>query len=190
MKPKAIVKIALDILMTIALLLLMGFQFWGDAVHEWIGAGTFVLFIAHHILNRGWYASLFKGKYSPVRVLRLAVDFIVLAAMLGLMTSGIMMSRHVFAFLPINGGLSFARSLHIVASYWGFVLMAFHLGLHWSMVISVLRKAVKLKKSSAARTVALNIIGAGISAYGIYAFVKREFVTYMLLKSQLDFVLF
>ena len=61
MKPKAAVKMIVDILMTAALLFLMGYQFWGDAAHEWAGAVMFVLFILHHILNRGWYSALPKG---------------------------------------------------------------------------------------------------------------------------------
>ena len=38
MKPKAIIKLAVDIFMTLALLFLMGYQLWGDAGHEWAGA--------------------------------------------------------------------------------------------------------------------------------------------------------
>lgn len=53
MKPKAKVKIAVDVLMTLGLLFLMGYQFWGDVAHEWAGAGMFVLFILHHALNGG-----------------------------------------------------------------------------------------------------------------------------------------
>ena len=55
MKPKAKVKIAVDALMTLGMLFLMGYQFWGDVAHEWAGAGMFVLFILHHALNGGWY---------------------------------------------------------------------------------------------------------------------------------------
>ena len=47
MKPKAKVKIAVDVLMTLGMLFLMGYQFWGDVAHEWAGAGMFVLFILH-----------------------------------------------------------------------------------------------------------------------------------------------
>ena len=65
MKPKAIIKIVVDVLMTLALLFLMGYQFWGDIAHEWVGAGMFLLFILHHILNRSWYNSILKGKYTP-----------------------------------------------------------------------------------------------------------------------------
>ena len=63
MKPKMIAKLAVDILMTVLLLLLMGYQFWGEAAHEWIGAGMFVLFLAHHLLNLNWHKNIFKGKY-------------------------------------------------------------------------------------------------------------------------------
>ena len=60
MKPKAILKIAVDVLMTLALLFLMGYQFWGDVAHEWVGAGMFLLFIAHHILNGNLYPVSYK----------------------------------------------------------------------------------------------------------------------------------
>ena len=55
MSPKAIFKIMVDVLMTVVLLFLMGYQFWGDVAHEWVGAGMFLLFIVHHILNVNWY---------------------------------------------------------------------------------------------------------------------------------------
>ena len=51
MKRKARIKWTLDILMTIALFFLMGYQFWGEAAHEWIGAGMFILFVAHQVCN-------------------------------------------------------------------------------------------------------------------------------------------
>lgn len=119
MKPKAAVKIAVDILMTLALLFLMGYQFWLDAAHEWVGAGMFLLFILHHILNGNWYRTIFKGKYTPARILQLVIDLLVFLAMVGLMVSGIILSNHVFDFLNIRGGMGFARLLHMAASYWG-----------------------------------------------------------------------
>ena len=188
MKAKTIIKTAIDVIMTVALMLVMGYQFWGEAAHEWIGAGMFVLFIAHHILNIGWYKSLFKGKYSPARIFRLAVDILVFADMLCLMISGIIMSRYVFSFVDISGGMSFARSLHIIATHWGFVLMALHLGLHWNMVISAMRKLFKSTHPSKPRAVILTAVSAIIAGYGAYVFFKRDFLTYMLLKSPFVFL--
>lgn len=43
MKPKMIAKICVDIGMTIALLLLMPYELVGQAAHEWIGIGIFIL---------------------------------------------------------------------------------------------------------------------------------------------------
>ena len=38
------IKWVTDVLMTLAMLFLMGCQFWGEQAHEWIGAGIFILF--------------------------------------------------------------------------------------------------------------------------------------------------
>ena len=65
MKPKMIVKLCADVLMTVALLFLMGYQFWGESAHEWIGAGMFVLFILHHILNLNWLNQRYHGITAP-----------------------------------------------------------------------------------------------------------------------------
>ena len=47
--------------MTLGLLFLMGYQFWQDAAHEWAGAGMFLLFLLHHVLNGNWYRTLLRG---------------------------------------------------------------------------------------------------------------------------------
>ena len=103
MKPKMIGKIAVDLAMTVLLLLLMAKQLTGDVAHEWLGAGMFVFWIAHHALNFGWHRSLFRGKYTPVRAMQTVVNLLLLAAMLGTMVSAIILSRAVFAFLRKNG---------------------------------------------------------------------------------------
>lgn len=135
-------KIAIDMIMTVLLLFLMARQITGDLAHEWLGAGMFVLWIVHHILNRNWYSHLFKGKYTPARIIQIIINAALFLSMLGLMVSGVILSRKVFAFLPISGGVAFARSLHIVSAFWGFVPMAFHLGLHWNMILGMMRNAV------------------------------------------------
>lgn len=185
MKPKIIAKLCVDIGMTIALLLLMPYELVGQAAHEWIGIGIFLLFILHHILNGKWHRNALRGKYTPLRIWQTALVILVLSAMIGSMISGIILSRHALSFLPISGGRSFARRLHMLASYWGFVLMALHLGLHWSMMMGMAKKAVK--KSSAVRTWILRILALAIAGYGAFAFVKREIGSYMLLKIQFVF---
>lgn len=181
MKLKTICKMVIDFAMTVMLLILMAYQGTGDLAHEWLGVGMFALLVVHNILNLKWYKSLLKGRYTAFRVLQTALVFLVLAAMIGLMVSGIMLSRHVFSPLRISSGMSFARSLHMLSSYWGYLFMALHLGLHWGMFMGMARKAVKISKPSNGRVIVMRMVAALIAAYGVYALIKRDFILYMLL---------
>lgn len=188
MKPKSIIKLTVDILMTLALLFVMGYQFWGEAPHEWVGTGMFLLFIVHHILNWRWYKTIFKGKYNTQRVLILCIDLLVFVSMLAQIYSSIVMSRYVFDFLPFSGNMSLARRLHILGAYWGFLLMSLHLGIHWNMILGMLGKVAGTKKRSKARSIICFIIGAVIACYGIWTFISRDFLTYLFLKSEFVFL--
>lgn len=188
MKPKLKIKCGIDILMTFALLFLMGYQFWGEQAHEWAGAGMFILFILHHVLNRQWYKALFHGRYAPVRVFQTIVNVLVFVSMLALMYSGIVMSRYVFDVLPISGGMALARRLHILGSYWGFLLMSVHLGLHWNMLINMAKKWLKVKQISKLRSALLFVAGLVIFLYGLSVFIRRDFLTYLFLKSEFVFL--
>lgn len=186
MKKKLIGKIVVDIIMTVLLLFLMARQLTGDLAHEWLGAGMFILWIVHHILNRNWYSHLFKGKYTPARILQTVTNFAVLLSMLGLMVSGMILSREVFAFLPISGGIALARPLHVLSAFWGFVLMALHLGLHWNMILGMVRKATGSAASGRMQKL-LPIAAVLIAGYGLYAFLKNQFLSYMFLTSSFVF---
>ncbi len=185
MNGKQKAKIAVDILMTLALLFLMPYELIGEAVHEWIGAGMLLLFILHHILNRKWTGNLTKGRYTPHRILQTLLAVLVLICILGSMISGIILSRHVFAFLDISGLSSPARVIHMTCAYWGFVLMSLHLGIHWGMMMGMARKV--FPKSSSARTWILRLAGIAIAVYGLYAFVKRDILSYLLMQVQYVF---
>lgn len=186
MKKKFICKIVIDMIMIVLLLFLMARQLTGDSAHEWLGAGMLILWIVHHILNRSWYSHLFKGKYTPVRTFQTVINFAVLLFMLGLMVSGFILSREVFAFLPISGGIALARPLHVLSAFWGFVLMALHLGLHWNMILGMVRKAAGPVSSQPLR-ILLCIVAATVAGYGFYAFLKNQFLSYMFLTSSFVF---
>lgn len=185
MKPKMIAKITVDIAMTIALLLLMTYERIGQAAHEWIGIGMFVLFVAHHILNGKWSRNLLKGKYTVFRIMQTALVVLVLLSMIGSMVSGVILSRHALSFLPISGGQAFARTLHMLSAYWGFVFMSLHLGFHWGMMMGIARKY--MKNESKVRQWVFRILAIIIAIYGIWAFIKRDIGIYMLLQSHFVF---
>ncbi|MDD2957147.1 MAG: flavodoxin [Lachnospiraceae bacterium] len=171
------IKMIIDVLMTFLLLFLMASQVTGDKYHEWIGAGMLLLFLLHNGLNGKWYKAIFKGKYSAQRVLRTIVNLAVLAAIILTGYSGVVLSRHLFAFLPIEGGMATARRLHLSCSYWSFVLMSIHLGMHWSVVIG------KMKMNT---TVSWMIRTAGIALalYGAILFGQNEIFHNMFLQNE------
>ena len=114
MKSKMIIKLCTDLAMTAILLLLMTYEMIGQALHEWLGIAIFALFILHHILNGGFYKNIFKGNYSPIRIFQTILFAGVMLAMLGSAVSGVIISRHALKFLPISGGRSFGRTLHML----------------------------------------------------------------------------
>lgn len=185
MQPKMIAKICVDTAMTVMLLFLMAYEMIGQAAHEWLWISIFVLFVIHHVLNRKWCSSLLKGRYTLFRIWQTALILGVFLTMLGSMISGIIISRSVLSFLPISGGQSFGRNLHMISAYWGFVLMSLHLGLHWNMMMGMAKKAVK--KPIPMGTWLLRGIGFLIAAYGAYAFLKRDIGIYMLMQSHFVF---
>jgi hypothetical protein len=161
----------------------MAYHLTGGAAHEWLGVTMFVLFIIHNILKQNWYRSLLKGKYTPFRIIQTLINLLVFASMSCLIISGVIMSGHVFTFLNISGGMSFARVMHFAASHWGFILMFMHLGLQWGMFIGMFRKVLKISTASPVRTIILRIITIVIAIYGIYVFIKYDFISYLFLQN-------
>lgn len=160
----------LDILMTILSIILMGgtVLFPDDRIHQICGISLIVLWVVHIVLNRRWYGALLRGKYQPFRLMQLVVNLGICFCALCLMISGMMMAW----FVPsdwIGGALGFARTTHLLASHWYYIFMAFHIGLHASMI------ATKIK----IRGIVPRLICILISLYGIYAFITRGLWKYM-----------
>lgn len=183
MQKKLTLKIIIDFIMTIILLMLMTYERIGQSVHEWLGIGLFILFILHHYLNRNWHKHIFKGKYSSIRSFQTILDVILFILMIGSMISGIILSRHVFTILPIHGGRSFARVLHMLCAYWGFICMSIHIGLHWNMIFQMIKRHVNISLNKMVSRILLAVL----MVYGIYAFINRNIGTYMLLKTRFVF---
>lgn len=188
MKFKTKMKVLVDIAMSVILFICMSYQFIGQENHEIAGTVLFVLFILHHILNIRWFMGLTKGKYGAQRVFLTIVDFSVLITMLLVMISGIRMSRTVFVFLNLKFiGMETARSIHMVASYLGYLLMGMHIGMHFGMIQNMMRKMFKIQNKNRVRTWILRGIDFALIVYGLYALWKRNFVSYITLKMHFVF---
>ena len=180
MKSKTIIKRVVDVALTITLLLLMAFQVTEQLAHEWLGVTMFALTIVHQLLNRKYYAALFKGRYNALRVFQLIVNTLLLLSFVCTALSGMMMSRFATPFM--NGILpsSVVRQGHLALSHWSFVLMGLHLGLHFGIITSRM-------KNRAVRIV-LAVVMTGISVYGFYLFFSSDILNYMLFKNPFAFL--
>ena len=160
----------LDAAMVLLLPLLMAYSLIGEAFHEVAGTLMLALFIIHHWLNRAWWKNLFRGKYVAQRVFQTVLNFLLFLFMIFQPLCGILMSKHLYTFLPTDGVSSVARAIHLPLANWGFVLMSFHAGTHLDTMLPKEKKAIILD------------ILAAISIYGIYAFFKRQIPAYMILR--------
>lgn len=167
-----------DAALTILLLACMGCQFFGGMSHELLGTAMLALLILHHVLNRKWYGSLFKGRYGAVRALYTVLGLLLIVVTLALMYSGVVISRYVFGFLQIESGTALARRLHLACSYWGFILMSLHIGLHCGRAFAAMNRRIRCA------ALALWML---LSAYGIYAFISRGFADFLLFRSEFAF---
>lgn len=181
------IRILVDCGMVLLLPLLMAYSLVGEAAHEYLGIGMFLLFVTHHILNIAWWKHISCGKYTLLRILGTAVNLTLAMIMLALPISGMMLSRHVFRFLHFNGA-SMARTVHLMASYWGLVLMSFHAGMHGNVMMGMFRKAAHTQQTSKIRTWSLRVIAVLLAICGIHAFVKNRISSYLFLRTQFVFI--
>jgi len=169
-------RIIIDVIMYVFFIILMGHHITDNLIHEILGTGTIVLFIAHNILNFKFYKNLFKGKYTAKRMILTLIDVLLLLCMVGIIVSSIIISSDVFAFLNIHT-TSFGLKLHMLSTSWGFVIMSFHLGLHLN---GMLNKISAKMKNSIFEYIYYFILIL-IMGYGIYSFIKLNFISDMFL---------
>lgn len=190
MKKKIVlsVKIAVDVAMIVLFLLLTGYHLFENVSHEWFGTSVFALFLLHNALNYRWYKNLFKGRYSAVRILQTAVNFLLWIAMLLNIASAVMLSRNVFRFLGLSNG-SVGRKMHLVATIWSFLLVSMHFGMHFNMFIGMAKKAFPLsEKSSCILKRVLRAVLFVVCVYGVVVFIQRKLYNDMFLLVEFKFM--
>ncbi|GMO14842.1 MAG: DUF4405 domain-containing protein [Treponemataceae bacterium] len=196
MAPKRIARISIDIAMTLLLLCAYAYRITGDAAHEWIGVCVFVLCIAHNVINRTWYKTVFdkaildKTVHSDTYTLRRAVMTACNAALVftfaAVILTGFLQSRTVFAFLHLRGGMSL-RTIHTTAAYWSLPLVGVHLGLHWEMVVTGMRKISGASDKNRVRAIAAKVTAFLFAAFGVWASFDRDMFAKLFLGFSFDY---
>lgn len=187
MKASVKFKICVDIMMTAALYACMAYMLIGEEAHEWIGSGLALLLVLHNALNRKWYAALLTGRYTPLRAFQTAVNLLCLASMAAAALSGAAMSRYLYDIPFLSGGASLARTVHMLAAYWGYCFISLHLGLHWSMMLGMMKNAAAPQRAPRWVTPLLRAAGAAAALLGAHALMRHSLLDYMFLRNQFVF---
>lgn len=187
MKASVKFKICVDIMMTAALYACMAYMLVGEEAHEWIGSGLALLFVLHNALNRKWYAALLTGRYTPLRAFQTAVNLLCLASMAAAAVSGAAMSRYLYDIPFLSGGASLARTVHMLSAYWGYCFISLHLGLHWSMMLGMMKNAAAPQRAPRWITPLLRTAGAAAALLGAHALMRHSLLDYMFLRNQFVF---
>lgn len=67
----------------------------------------------------------------------------------------------------------------MTASYAGFLLMGFHIGLHYGMIVGMIKRICPITKKNAVCIWVLRVLAFLIAGYGVYALFTRKFVDYI-----------
>lgn len=191
----------IDIIMTVILLLSMSYELigpaisetlekftpftfdgyeYGSLIHEILGITLIILFFVHLWLNRWWIKTLLRGRYNISRAILTLVNVILIADVILLTVSGLIMSR-IFELPFADGLMSFARTAHISASFWGYVIMSFHAGLNWHIFSAMMFRRWRPGKFLP------HILAVVLMVWGGYAFLRRNIWDYMTLNSAFVF---
>ena len=175
-------KLAVDVLMTMLMPTLMAYMLVGEFAHEVLGTAMAILLAMHLWLNRAWFRSMLRGRFTPKRVIQALIICLAALCMIATVATGIATSRYVFASLPVHIESSTFELVHMTCSHWSLVLMGLHAGLGAKRYVKPF-----LKRHPHAKW-PICAIGLLVSCWGVLAFVRRGIWRYLLLLNHFAFM--
>ena len=162
-----LVRICVDGGMTLALCAIMATPLVHDVAHEWLGIALVALVAVHLFLHRRFIKGLGRGRWSARRVMLTVVDVSLLVCLVIMAASSIVLSGHVFGWMPAIPGAVWARPAHMLCSHWMAAFVGIHVGIH------VPHSCAQLKQIATA--IALSVL----AAFGLWSFCNLGFWGYM-----------
>ncbi|MBP2486220.1 hypothetical protein JOH50_001947 [Rhizobium leguminosarum] len=186
MKPLFLLRLILDVLAAGLLLAALAYNWLGNAAHEIIGTGMFLLLISHNIFNRRWYGMITKGWREPRGIVTRVINLSLLITMLTLLVTSIIISQTVFGFLSLTGTFTL-RQIHASAAYLALLMASLHLGLHWSMIIGVVSSRFGMTAEGRLRTLVLRVVAITVAVYGVQSLLTIDVGSKLFMQMSFDF---
>ena len=175
-------RLVIDGAMTLLTSMLMAYMLVGEFVHEVLGTAMAILLAMHLWLNRAWFRSMFRGRFTRRRAIQTLVICLAALCTMATVATGIVTSRYVFTSLPVHAESSTLELVHMTCSHWGLVLMGLHAGL------SAKRYALPLLKRHPRAKWPFYVFVLLASCWGASAIVRRGIWRYLLLLNHFAFM--
>ncbi|QND24254.1 DUF4405 domain-containing protein (plasmid) [Rhizobium leguminosarum bv. viciae] len=171
----------------LALLLFSLAYWWLDNVpHEVFGTVLFGLLCWHIYVNRAWFRNLTRGKYDARRVVRVVLHVSLIVNMAVLLITSVVISKSVFARLPIPDSI-YLREIHWFSAYWVMIVTGIHVGLHWERLRASLLNLLGLRSTNHALRAIFLALGAAFLLQGLASFQSLGVWTKLTFNYSLDF---
>ncbi|WP_113131859.1 DUF4405 domain-containing protein [Hyphomicrobiales bacterium] len=185
MPPVFLMRLGLDFLAVGLFVVAMAYWWMDNRSHELIGTSMFALLLFHNVFNRRWYGGIARTRRQARPLVTVGLNLTLLVTMLTLLTTSILISQSLFGFFAVGGPS--ARDAHILAAYWALIIVSIHLGLHWSIVMNVVRSLLGLHRNHLGRTAVLRLASCGIAACGVYSSLELDIGSRLLLIPTMQF---
>jgi hypothetical protein len=176
---KNIIKIALDIVMIVVLALLYNSHAAAMSFHEIAGLAVCGLFVIHCLLNIKWIVGVSKRFFSKSLSIKVRIGYIVnlllLVTFVFVIISGIQTSQVLF---PADSHGSGWRCIHHFCAAVSIILVGVHLGLHWSFVSGMFKKAIRIKSAVIRKAIAMALL-VGVLFFGAYSIATSSFTSWI-----------
>lgn len=179
-------RLILDLAAVCLLLVALAYGWLGNLAHEVIGMAMFALLITHNIFNRRWYGTIPRRTRAPRTLITRVINLSLLVTMLTLLVTSLLISRDVFAFLPLTSTFT-ARQIHTLVGYLALIIAGAHLGLHWTMLMGYVRGRLGIRFEQTWLMVTARGLAAGLAAYGVYSLVELNVGTKLLMRPTMEF---
>lgn len=179
-------RVMLPSLMLALLLLSLAYWWLDNLPHETFGTVLFVLLCWHIYVNRTWFKNLTRGRYDVRRAVRVLLHVGLIVNMGVLLTTSLVISKSVFAWLPIPDSV-YAREIHWFSAYWVVIVTGIHVGLHWERLRMSLLNLLSARQTNPVLRAVLLIMGAAFALQGLASFQILGVWTKLTFNYSLDF---
>lgn len=172
---------------SMAALLMLALAYWWleNGPHEILGTAMFAVLAWHLSINRRWFLKLSIGRYDVRRWVVVAVHAWLAINMAVLFVTSVLISRSVLSFIQFTDNVTVVE-VHWFSAYWVAMIVAVHIGSHWTRVMAAATTLFRLSPSRI-RFVVLRLVAVILAVLGAWSFAVLGVSTKLMFGYSIEF---